>query len=57
MIERARGSTKAYKAHIAERSTPLGALSAEHWIRFAALHNLRHNKQIDEVLADPKFPE
>ena len=56
MIGRAADSSKAYKAHIAESGTPIGALSAAHWLRFAGLHNVRHNKQIDEVLADPKFP-
>ena len=46
----------AYKAHIADSGTPLGPLSAAHWLRFAALHNQRHNKQIHEVLGDAKFP-
>ena len=57
MIERARDGAKAYQAHIEDSGTPFGPLSAAHWIRFAALHNQRHNKQIDEVLANPKFPE
>ena len=56
MIERTRDGSKAYKAHIEESGTPLGPLSAAHWLRFAALHNQRHNKQIDEILVDPKFP-
>ncbi len=57
MIERAEDSSKAYNAHLGESDTPLGQLSAAHWIRFAALHNQRHNKQIDEVMADAKFPK
>jgi hypothetical protein len=56
MIDRARDRSRAYKAHIEESGTQLGALSAAHWIRFAALHNQRHNKQIDEVMAAAKFP-
>lgn len=56
MIELAGDGSKPYKAHIDESGTPLGPLSAAHWLRFAALHNVRHNKQIDEVLAGPKFP-
>ena len=56
MIGRVLDRSKAYKAHIGDSGTPLGDLSAAHWLRFAALHNQRHNKQIDEVLADPKFP-
>ena len=55
MIERSKNGSKAYKAHLDDGSTPFGQLSAVHWIRFAALHNQRHNKQIDEVMADPKF--
>ena len=50
-------SAKAYKAHVAESGTPFGPLGAAHWIRFAGLHNQRHNKQIAEVMADPKFPK
>ncbi len=57
MIERAKNGSKAYKAHVDDSGTPLGQLSAAHWIRFAALHNQRHNKQIEEVMADPKFPK
>ena len=57
MIERTEDSSKAYQAHLDESGTPLGQLSAAHWIRFAALHNQRHNKQIDEVMADAKFPK
>ena len=56
MVTLAQDRSKAYKAHIGESGTPLGELSAAHWLRFAALHNQRHNKQIAEVLADPKFP-
>ncbi len=55
-LERALDETKRYKAYIADSGTPFGPLSAAHWLRFAALHNQRHNEQIDEVLADPKFP-
>ncbi len=57
MIERARDRSTAYKAHLDDGSSPFGHLNAAHWIRFAALHNQRHNKQIDEVMADPKFPK
>ena len=57
MIDRARDRSKAYKAHVAESGTPFGPLGAAHWIRFAGLHNQRHNKQIAEVMADPKFPK
>lgn len=43
------------KAHVTPTEA-FGPLSAQHWILFAGLHNLRHNQQLVEVMADPGFP-
>ena len=56
MIGFAQDRTKPYKSYVNEDS-PLGALHAAHWMKFAALHNVRHLKQLDEVLADAGFPK
>lgn len=38
--------------------TPIiGTLNAYQWLIFVALHNARHNLQIDEVMANPNFPK
>ena len=56
MIGFAQDRTKPYKSYVNEDS-PLGALHAAHWMKFVALHNVRHLKQLDEVLADAGFPK
>ena len=55
MIGFAQDRTKPYKSFVQE--SPLGPLHAAQWIRFTAMHNVRHLKQLDEVLADPGFPK
>lgn len=55
-IKRAADTSVPYKAHVS--SNPIfGPVDAGHWLRFAALHMIRHTKQLDEVLADAKFPK
>ncbi len=51
----AQETTLPIKAHIIDTEA-FGPVSAHHWLVFIALHNERHNKQIDEILADPKLP-
>ena len=50
-----RDSAKPLKAHTTEHPV-LGTLGVDQWILFAGLHNLRHNQQAVEVMADPGFP-
>ncbi len=46
------------KAHTLDHPFPVfGALNAYQWLIYIPLHNIRHNKQIEEVKADPNFPE
>ncbi len=51
----ARETEAPIKAHLVD-SENFGPMSAHHWLVFIALHNQRHNQQIDEILADPKLP-
>jgi len=46
------------KAHTLDHPFPVfGTLNAYQWLIYIPLHNVRHNKQIEEVKADPKFPK
>ncbi len=46
------------KAHTAEHPFPIfNTLNAYQWMLYIPLHNQRHNKQIEEVLASPEFPK
>jgi hypothetical protein len=46
------------KAHTAEHPFPIfSTLNAYQWLLYIPLHNQRHNKQIEEVLAHPDFPK
>ncbi len=46
------------KAHTFDHPFPVfGTLNAYQWLVYIPLHNLRHNKQIAEVRADPNFPK
>lgn len=46
------------KAHTQDHPFPaIGTLNAYQWLIFIPLHNIRHNKQIEEVKADPNFPK
>jgi uncharacterized damage-inducible protein DinB len=45
-------------AHTGDHPFPkIGTLSAYQWLVYTALHNLRHNQQIEEVKAGPAFPK
>jgi hypothetical protein len=46
------------KAHTLDHPIPVfGTLNAYQWLIYIPLHNMRHNKQIAEVKADPNFPK
>ncbi|MGH9799770.1 MAG: DinB family protein [Blastocatellia bacterium] len=46
------------KAHTFDHPFPIfGTLNAYQWLIYIPLHNIRHNKQIAEVKADPNFPK
>lgn len=52
-----RSSTLPLKAHLFETPFPfLGTLNAYQWLVYIALHNLRHNEQVNELLSHPGFP-
>jgi hypothetical protein len=45
------------KAHTLDHPFPVfNTLNAYQWLIYIPLHNIRHNKQIEEVKADPNFP-
>lgn len=45
------------KAHTFDHPFPaFGALNAYQWLIYIPLHNIRHNKQIEEVKSLPNFP-
>lgn len=45
------------KAHTLDHPFPVfSTLNAYQWLIYIPLHNIRHNKQIEEVKSDPKFP-
>jgi len=35
----------------------IGTLNGYQWLLMVPLHNMRHNEQIDEVMANPNFPK
>src|SRR5215475_12113028 len=46
------------KSHTYDHPFPVfGTLNAYQWLIYVPLHNIRHNKQIEEVKADPNFPK
>ena len=46
------------KAHTLDHPFPVfNTLNAYQWLIYIPLHNIRHNKQIEEVKADPNFPK
>ncbi len=46
------------KAHTFEHPFPVfNTLNAYQWLVYIPLHNFRHNKQIEEVKANPNFPK
>lgn len=46
------------KSYTFDHPAPIfGTLSAYQWLELIALHNMRHNLQIDEVMASPDFPK
>lgn len=46
------------KAHTSEHPFPVfGTLNAYQWVIYIPLHNIRHNQQIAEVIANPNFPQ
>ncbi|HLW76806.1 MAG TPA: DinB family protein [Bryobacteraceae bacterium] len=45
------------KEHLAEHPFPIfNPLNAYQWVLYIPLHNMRHDKQIEEVKASPGFP-
>ena len=45
------------KAHTLDHPFPIfGTLNAYQWLLYIPAHNLRHDKQIVEVMSNPKFP-
>src|SRR5262245_59794164 len=46
------------KAHTLVHPFPVfNTLNAYQWLIYIPLHNIRHNKQIEEVKSDPNFPK
>jgi len=46
------------KSYTMDHPAPvLGTLNAYQWLLLVPLHNMRHNLQIDEVMANPNFPK
>jgi hypothetical protein len=46
------------KSHTFDHPFPVfGTLNAYQWLIYIPLHNIRHNKQIEEVKSDPNFPK
>jgi uncharacterized damage-inducible protein DinB len=46
------------KQHTYDHPFPVfSTLNAHQWLMYIPLHHIRHNKQIAEVKADPKFPK
>jgi|SRR5512143_1260913 uncharacterized damage-inducible protein DinB len=46
------------KAHTLDHPFPIfGTLNAYQWLLYIPAHNLRHNKQIAEVMSNPAFPK
>jgi DinB superfamily len=46
------------KSYTLDHPAPIfGTMSAYQWLELVGLHNMRHNLQIDEVMANPNFPK
>lgn len=46
------------KAHTFDHPFPVfGTLNAYQWLLYIPAHNLRHNKQIVEIMTNPEFPK
>ncbi|HXU08399.1 MAG TPA: DinB family protein, partial [Blastocatellia bacterium] len=46
------------KAHTFDHPFPVfGTLNAYQWFVYIPAHNLRHNKQIAEIISNPNFPK
>lgn len=46
------------KAHTLDHPFPVfGTLNAYQWLLYIPAHNLRHNKQIAEIMSNPAFPK
>src|SRR5262245_24321237 len=46
------------KAHTLDHPFPVfGTLNAYQWLLYIPAHNLRHNKQIAEIMSNPNFPK
>jgi uncharacterized damage-inducible protein DinB len=46
------------KAHTLDHPFPVfGTLNAYQWLNYIPAHNLRHNKQIAEIMGNPAFPK
>jgi len=46
------------KAHTLDHPFPIfGTLNAYQWFLYIPSHNLRHNKQIAEIMSNPNFPK
>lgn len=46
------------KAHTLDHPFPVfGTLNAYQWLVYIPAHNLRHNKQIAEIMSNPAFPK
>jgi len=54
----ARETNADLKSHTFDNPFPVfGTLNAYQWTLYIPMHNLRHNKQIAEVKANPNFPK
>jgi len=57
-LEFAEATTATMNDHTAEHPFPVfNTLSAFHWLIYVPLHNMRHDKQIEEVMATAGFPK
>ena len=46
------------EVHTLEHPFPVfGTLNAYQWLLYIPLHNIRHNKQIEELVTNPAFPK
>ncbi|HTG15875.1 MAG TPA: DinB family protein [Blastocatellia bacterium] len=52
------GTDLPLKAHTLDHPFPVfGTLNAYQWLLYIPAHNLRHNKQIAEIISNPAFPK
>jgi hypothetical protein len=52
------GTDQPLKAHTLDHPFPVfGTLNAYQWLLYIPAHNLRHNKQIAEIISNPAFPK